>query len=461
MIKRITFIILLVNILSSPPELFCQVHERPNQSVPFNFRYFQIDYGVSGARANSLGGAFIGVADDATAATINPAGLTVLTRLETSAHILLRRSEIKELAGSREKWNKKKDYSHLETDLSYGNITVPFKKFTFAGYWDVKSHNTSQFEYEQVVTSELKLPLTLPQMLQCIGTCPGCKVHSNLQVMNLGLSVAYPFITYRLSLGFSLQVTKLDFSLSETQYFDASLLKGDFNLKGNIAENIYSIRTIDESDWDFSYSLGMLFKPTSRLSVGLVYNKYPELQVNSEIFYPTFFIDNSTFLQVKAENEKINLKVPDSYGIGLYYKITDWLRISADMIRIKYSDILQDSLVNVIKVYDESGKSSIPYNFPDLKINDATEFHFGVEYLLPLKKVKFALRGGIYNDPFHFPYAVDDNPTLKILFPKEKDLIHFTAGFGFGIKNITIDFAAKVSTQLKEIESIFSLGMRL
>jgi hypothetical protein len=32
-----------------------------------------------GARANAMGGAFIGLADDATAAYTNPAGLTILT----------------------------------------------------------------------------------------------------------------------------------------------------------------------------------------------------------------------------------------------------------------------------------------------------------------------------------------------------------------------------------------------
>jgi len=153
--KRIIFTILLVNILS-PSAILSQDDKRPNQSVPFNLRYFQVDYGVSGARSNSLGGAFIGVADDATAATINPAGLTVLTHLETSTHILIRRIETKELSSNREKWNEKKDYSHLESDLSYGNITIPFRRFTFAGYWEVKSHNTNRFEYEQVITSELR-----------------------------------------------------------------------------------------------------------------------------------------------------------------------------------------------------------------------------------------------------------------------------------------------------------------
>ncbi len=457
--KRIIFTILLVNILS-PPAILGQQDKRPNQSVPFNLRYFNFDYDVTGVRSNSLGGAFIGVADDATAATINPAGLTILTHIETSVRILIRRTESKELTGNRKKWNEKKDYPHLESDLSYANITVPFKKFTFAGYWEVKSHNINRYEYEQVITPEFNAPISLQQMLQFDGTCPGRKVYTDLQVMNFGLAGAYPFPTFRLSLGLSFQITKLDFSLSEKQYVDASLLTGEFDLKGNIAENTYSIRTIDENDWDVSYTLGLLFKPCSKFSIGIVYNKYPKLQVDSEIFYPTFFIGNSTFLSARDEDEKIILKFPDSYGIGFYYRLTDWLRISSDIKRIEYSDILPDSLASIIQVHDESGEYVRPNNCPGLKIDDATEFHVGVEYLLPLKNIKFAIRGGFYTDPFHLPYAVCDNPTLKVLFPREKDLVHFTAGFGIGIKDITIDAAAKVSTHLIECESIFSLGIR-
>src|SRR5215210_866139 len=43
--------------------------------------------GPPGARALGIGGAFIGVADDATAAEANPAGLTILSRPELSLHV--------------------------------------------------------------------------------------------------------------------------------------------------------------------------------------------------------------------------------------------------------------------------------------------------------------------------------------------------------------------------------------
>src|SRR5678815_5344720 len=45
----------------------------------------QFDFSLPGARSLSLGGAFVALADDATAVWGNPAGLTILTRPEVSA----------------------------------------------------------------------------------------------------------------------------------------------------------------------------------------------------------------------------------------------------------------------------------------------------------------------------------------------------------------------------------------
>ena len=50
-----------------------------DQNLDFNFRFNN-----PGARANAMGGAFIALADDATAAYTNPAGLTILTKPEIS-----------------------------------------------------------------------------------------------------------------------------------------------------------------------------------------------------------------------------------------------------------------------------------------------------------------------------------------------------------------------------------------
>src|SRR5712692_1213566 len=64
-------------LVSTGASVFAQTNSEINASVQFNFSN-------PGARSLGFGGAFIGLADDATAAYTNPAGLTNLSKPEIS-----------------------------------------------------------------------------------------------------------------------------------------------------------------------------------------------------------------------------------------------------------------------------------------------------------------------------------------------------------------------------------------
>src|SRR6185369_17997672 len=76
MSRSVLYVIVIVSILVSSP-LFAITDEEI-------FRAFSLNLTTPGARAIGMGGAFIGRADDATAAETNPAGLTILSRPEIS-----------------------------------------------------------------------------------------------------------------------------------------------------------------------------------------------------------------------------------------------------------------------------------------------------------------------------------------------------------------------------------------
>ena len=81
----------------------------------------------SGARAIGMGGAFIAVADDATAASWNPAGLTQLRKPEISfAYSYFRRREEYRVAGHPEATGSS---VVSNDDLNYLSIAYPFKLF--------------------------------------------------------------------------------------------------------------------------------------------------------------------------------------------------------------------------------------------------------------------------------------------------------------------------------------------
>ena len=67
--------------------LFPAFGEAGGLSNAETFGGFEFNFNNPGARSLALGGAFIGLADDATAAVANPAGLVILQRPELSGEV--------------------------------------------------------------------------------------------------------------------------------------------------------------------------------------------------------------------------------------------------------------------------------------------------------------------------------------------------------------------------------------
>ena len=81
----------------------------------------------SGARAEGFGGAFIGVADDATAVVWNPAGLSQLQRPEASvvARVVGEKWTSTDLTGNTSRYDWTANQSHFL--LNFGSLAIPFK----------------------------------------------------------------------------------------------------------------------------------------------------------------------------------------------------------------------------------------------------------------------------------------------------------------------------------------------
>ena len=106
----------------------------------------QFDFMNPGARSLSLGGAFIGAADDATAAFANPAGLAFLTTREASAEGRFRRVETRFFEGGRingvptGRGADTVDHPVYGTDVdrelgpAFLSFVMPFDRITVAAY---------------------------------------------------------------------------------------------------------------------------------------------------------------------------------------------------------------------------------------------------------------------------------------------------------------------------------------
>src|SRR2546423_8266904 len=94
----------------------------------------QFNFGNPGARSLGMGGAFLGLADDASAAEANPAGLTILRKPEISVEG--RNYEEQQLfstSGTFPEVNRSA-FTHYSqrVDLTFASVVVPVKdRFTF------------------------------------------------------------------------------------------------------------------------------------------------------------------------------------------------------------------------------------------------------------------------------------------------------------------------------------------
>ncbi len=97
----------------------------------------QFNFGNPGARSLGMGGAFLGLADDASAAEANPAGLTILRKAEFS--IEARNFEEHQLFTTSGTFPEivRTPFKHYSNRvvIHFASAVVPVKKFTFGAYF--------------------------------------------------------------------------------------------------------------------------------------------------------------------------------------------------------------------------------------------------------------------------------------------------------------------------------------
>lgn len=340
-----------------------------------------------GARALGMGGAFIGLADDATAAFTNPAGLTILTRPEFAAEY---------------KYTQYKTTGRTAV-MAGGGGGVPSGAFLEA----TTTNNVSGVSFLSFAYPTERATFTLfrHELVNLKTQFPPFRsdwsgdIKYNAKVDTYGLAAGVKIVkgfSLGLNVGFSALDTYTIIPSSTTYYkFTDSKVHG---------------------------SVGLFWNPFSEFNVGAVYRYGPEFK------YPYAPVSGSAVYED-------NLKIPDAYGLGLSYRFFNALTLAADVNYIRYSQMMKD-----YKLVDTAVQAS------DYKMDDAIEVSAGLEYVFPLASVPVAVRGGYRYSPFHERYYNGPLAIYRDLLPKGKDEHSFSAGIGAVLgKNIQVDFAGSWS----------------
>jgi long-chain fatty acid transport protein len=425
----------------------------------------QFNLGNPGARSLGMGGAFLALADDASAAEANPAGLTILRKPEFSIEgrnymqdqVLTTSGTYPDLVRT-----PFSNYSD-RIELSFASIVAPIgDNFTIGGYYheplrnkgagavlpqrDPLSNRITADVPNAYFSPQRPTPISLQecqQIAQQTGNPNDCLVTTlkpfvtavDIREQTFGLAGAWKFGNF--SLGGTARYQRFNES-SFTFRVDENFVFDSASVQATSGAAKFSPR--DESD--ITFAGGLKWQPWEKLSIGAVYKQGAKF--DAPVFESTADNGIGNFSPVASST----FHFPDVFGAGVSVRPIPVLTLNLDAVRVKYSN-LTDNFISTI-----GELQPLSSNF---QIDDVTELHFGAEYFFSTK-IPFALRGGYWKDPAHAlawrgPVNTAETIAAGILFPEGKDQSHWSLGAGLAWPRFQVD-AAYDSSEFFKVGSL-------
>lgn len=421
----------------------------------------QFNFGNPGARSLGMGGAFIGLADDASAVEANPAGLTILRKPEISIEGRnYGEQQVFTTSGTYPDLNRTAFNHYSEAvELTFASFVYPIKKFTFGIFYHEPLRNEGAGRDVEIQDNLLAgaPTLSVPDFYLprdsggpvTKAECEDIRKRMNdpfaclrgplfpfvsavqVQERTFGLAGAYQVGTF--SFGASARYQKFretafTFRLDESFSRLHSVV---VQATSDIRENNQQAKYVN----DLTFGAGVKWAPNNTFSAGAVYKQGAKFKA------PWFAANAETgFEFVKGTDTTFH--IPDIYGVGVSVRPIPVLTVNADVVRVKYSNLVDD-FVSINEVIRNLGN---PY-----MVRDATEIHLGAEYFFSTK-IPVALRAGAWRDPAHsieFRGPLDvgnvneraQAVAAAILFPKGNSRNHISIGAGLAWPRFQIDAA--------------------
>jgi hypothetical protein len=363
----------------------------------------------SGARALGMGGAFLARADDATAVSWNPAGLSYLGRPESSL-VGTRNSFERGPAGrpaSDRLAGYGPDFVALTYPLSRGAIQLNYQRvFSFSGTRDIV-RETDTFE--------------------TVGT-------GGFDVLGLGTGVR---VGRKVRVGGAFNLWLNGYSQRRLRTTTLPPPRG----RGTTSQDI---------DYDLgsgvNFNVGLLYSPVESLNLGVVGRTPLTAILNLRRFRKDFGPSNSQdeFTQNTGERSDVLIDLPGSVGLGASWRATSAFTVSADYTRTFWSNGRVRNFFQV-EPTPEGGEApppeaflSLPYpTLDDPDQVDTQQVRVGAEYVVIAGRVRIPLRAGFFVDRQYFRAA----PAFEGGRGAAPWFKGYTAGTGLSIGPVLVDVA--------------------
>jgi len=265
----------------------------------------------------------------------------------------------------------------------------------------------------------------------------------------IGIAVAAEVIPQRLSLGVSLRRDRLRWRHAVELTQELGLAYGRSGEITFFGTNFVR-STSDAQDAALSINAGLLYKPSDRLSGGLVYKHGGRHTIPGHVSRMYFALDShfpspfscpvdrlprpaGVHCVVSQHSTTTTFDIPDFYGAGIAWRPTEHLLVTGAATRITYSDL-------------RSTGAEFQY-VPTTQIRvepaaDGNEYRLGAEYTLLIgqRGTPLSILAGTFTDNDHDGLGTIDSAQR-----------HFSFGVGTVVSNhIQIDVGAQVARTTKE-----------
>jgi long-subunit fatty acid transport protein len=484
--RSVTAKVIFILLLSSTAAL-CQ---------DFNiYPFSMIDYSFlgAGARARAMGGAFTGVADDASALTWNPAGLVQVekTQASLSGIYLPLQLKTKLTYATNASHNIDSKFSDDKVKPSFASFVAPVR---------IKGHPFMASVTYNSVQDQVNVEYNAAAAILGLATLESDRaLTGGLDAVSLGFGTG---LYGDLAVGGAVNIYT---GSTESTY------ESDFTLilpyqAGDSIQYHYANTVLDKADSKGFNLTASLFYRKDKFRAGLSFRTPFQITTNHDLkradtlYTKSVRVDGPgipTATNPTLYRGKTKIDIPAEISIGVSYQVTPNFLLSGDFGYANYSKseylvraevdsiLLRNSrdpmdLVNTFtrpgsvyylvpyqgSSYNSAGELIEVYNTFDLKLENATQVRFGGEYTLKTSFGIIPIRGGfrmsqgpyrevtrLVRDDIGQPQYVSAGADSG-QFALGKKVTHTTFAFGTGIhwRQIWLDFTAEFNDE-KQTES--------
>jgi len=433
--RRVTIPLLLTLAWALP--LRAQSSAEINAGLEFNFA-------SPGARSLGVGGAFVGIADDAMASYTNPAGLLNISRPQLALELRgwsftntftdsgrasgkLTNLGTDTFAGLRDG-----QLTRRVANLSYASIVYPQRRWAVALYRQELARFRASAQTAGAFFEAVD-PITHERFASRFFAARG---GLDLRVISYGASAAAS-VNDHLIFGATLAYQSFQLDSTTVRFFTDEKGPASYTDPVNLQEQ-------HGTDDRLALNAGMLWQIDSRVTLGAVYRQGSSFRLKVWSAAPG---------ETEIDKKPAQFHIPDVAAIGVAIRPHEDGRtiVSIDVDRIGYSKLTR----GFVPLVGE----------PDLyRVDDGTEVHLGYErFLAPgeqhLLRSKYPLvvRLGAWREPDHRLRYTDPLNPQALLFRRGKAEYHVSGGLGIAVGSTWEGDAAYDYSRRQRILS-FSFG---